>query len=322
LRMGPTSSWIHIGIIILYFLGFFLIVNFNVLKYRKYLLFLLLLCLNILIWKSGVDNHSSRVQWIQFDVGQGDAALLITPRRKTVLIDGGLKSSFFDNGKQIISVYLNKKGLKKINYVILTHPHSDHVGGLLHIIENFNIDRIYYSNCPYETAMYSSFLKAVKQRNIELYEVTSPDSLILSTCKLYFLSPSKHQKNETKKVRFNVNNQSLVTCFMYGRTKILFMGDAEREIEQHILQRYHSLQCNVIKIGHHGSSTSSTYAFLKQVDPDLGIISVGENNRFHLPSELVLQYLELFNIDIHRTDKQGAAVLISNGSIITKVDWK
>jgi beta-lactamase superfamily II metal-dependent hydrolase len=276
----------------------------------------------MVIWKWVVFNNASKLKWIQFDVGQGDAALVITPQRKKVLIDGGLKSTFFDNGKQILSQYLHKKGFNKINYVILTHPHNDHVGGLVHIIKNFKIDRVYYSNCPYETAIYGRFLKAVKQRNIRVYEVTSPDSLILSDCKLYFLSPSRYQKNKTKKVQFNVNNQSLVTYLMYGNIKILFMGDAEKEVEKSILQTYPFLKCNVLKIGHHGSSTSSSYDFLKQVDPEWGIISVGENNRFHLPSQMVLQYLELCDINIHRIDKQGAAVLISDGNTIAKVKWK
>ncbi|MFO7889314.1 MAG: DNA internalization-related competence protein ComEC/Rec2 [bacterium] len=309
-------------IIVIYYLVLFLVFNFNNKKYRKILIFSLLISFNILTWKAVLHNNSPKLQWIQFDVGQGDAALLTTPKNKTILIDGGAKSKLFDNGKQIIAQYLNKKGIKRINYIILSHPHSDHVGGLVYIVQNFTVDRIYYSNCPYSTSIYSAFLEIAKQKNYKLYEITSPDSLILPACKIYFLSPSENIKSETKKFNFNVNNQSLIAYVLYGQTKMLFMGDAEKEIEQKLLQTYGSLQCDALKIGHHGSSTSSTFPFIKQVDPEIGILSVGENNRFHLPSKLVLQYFHLLDIQIHRTDKQGAAVLVSDGITVSQIDWR
>jgi len=315
----PSPPMVYI---IIYFLLLLLIFNFKNIKFRKILLFLLLILLNVNIWKTIIQNSSPCIRWIQFDVGQGDAALLITPQHKTVLIDGGPRSRFFDNGKQVIAQYLNKKGIKKIHYIILTHPHNDHVGGLLYIVKNFNIGCIYYTNCPYTTSVYTAFLKTVKTRNITLCEITSPDSLILPACKLYFLSPSKNTKQETKQYNFNVNNQSLVTYLLYGKTKILFMGDAEKEIEKNILHTYHSLDCNVLKIGHHGSSTASTFPFLKHVDPELGVLSVGKNNRFRLPSKLVLHYFHLLDIQLHRTDTQGAAVLMSDGKTVKKIDWK
>lgn len=312
----------HSVTIIIYYLILFLIFNFNHNRSKKILILLLLISSNILIWKTVFDNNIHKLQWIQFDVGQGDAALLTTPGHKTILIDGGSRSEFFDNGKQIIARYLNKKGIKKIDYVILSHPHSDHVGGLTHIIKNYTVDRIYYSHCPCKTSLYTSFIETAKQKKLQLYEITSPDSLILPSCKIYFLSPSEKIKSKTKKLNFNMNNQSLIAYLLYGRTKMLFMGDAEKEIEQKMLQTYPSLHCDALKIGHHGSSTSSTFPFVKQVDPEIGILSVGENNRFRLPSKLVLQYFELLDVYLHRTDKQGAAVLISDGKTIRKVNWR
>jgi len=307
---------------IIYFLFLLLLFNIKHTIYRKILLFLLLIAINAGIWNTVIQNSSPQVKWIQFDVGQGDSALLITPLHKTVLIDGGPRSRFFDNGKQVIAQYLNKKGIKTINYVILTHPHSDHVGGLLYIVNHYTIDCIYYTNCPYTTSVYTAFLKTAKEKNIKLCEITSPDSLILPACKLYFLSPSKNVKTRTTQLNFNVNNQSLVTYFLYGQTKILFMGDAEKEVEREMLYTYPPLQCNAIKIAHHGSSTASTFSFIKQADPAIGILSVGQNNRFRLPSKLVLHYFQLLDINIHRTDMQGAAVLVSDGKNVKNIDWR
>lgn len=315
----PSPPMVYI---VIYFILLLLIFNFKNIKYRKMLLFLLLVFFNIGIWKTVIQNSSPKVRWIQFDVGQGDSALLITPLHKTVLIDGGPRSKFFDNGKQVIAQYLNKKGIKTINYVILTHPHSDHVGGLLYIVKNYTIDSIYYTNCPYTTSIYTDFLETAKERNIKLCEITSPDSLILAACKLYFLSPSINVKNRTKQLNFNVNNQSLVTYLLYGQTKILFMGDAEKEVEKEMLHTYYWLQCNALKVGHHGSITSSTFPFIKQVDPDIGIISAGKNNRFRHPSKLILQYFQLLDINMHRTDMHGAAVLVSDGKSVKNIDWR
>ena len=271
------------------------------------------------MWNGVFHNDFGKVKWIQFDVGQGDAALLRLPRGKTILIDGGPKRPHYDNGERVIAPYLRKSGIKKVDSIILTHPHSDHLGGLLYILNHFQVGEVITAGSEYDSKIHTDFQEIIQKRNISHRIVTAPDSLIeFPGIKLYFLSPTEKRKSMAS----NLNNQSLVLGLYYGESKMFFMGDAERGVEEEMIQLYKNLDCDLIKAGHHGSFTSNTESFLNIVTPDKAIISVGATNRFRHPSKSCINRLMEKDIGIHRTDIAGAVIFQTDGKKIEKIRWR
>ena len=314
----PDIFWV-----IIYFLFLLLLFNFQNTTLRKRFAFLLLISLNLTAWKGALWNNSAKITWIQFDVGQGDAALIHLPRGRILIIDGGEKKRFFDNGERVIAPYLRKKGIRRIDAVILSHPHNDHVGGLIYILNHFKVKEVITANTPFESQLYKEFLETIKKKKIPTHIVTAPDSITeFPGVKLYFLSPKKKRKTEIKDQSHDINNNSLVIRILFGRTRILFTGDAEKEAENDILLSGYSLFSNGIKVGHHGSTTSSTLSFLKRVMPEQAVISVGEHNKYHFPSPIIIQRLQMLGVAIHRTDKEGAVIFRSDGKELKKVKWR
>ena len=259
--------------------------------------------------------------WIQFDVGQGDSALLHLPRSKHILIDGGNKTPSYDNGESVIAPYLRQNGIRSLDAVILTHPHNDHVGGLIYILNHFRVRQILTTETPLGSQLFQEFTEIIKQNSIPLRTILAPDSLItFPGIKIYFLSP--WEKNTSYDNSRDINNQSLVARVLFGKTKLLFMGDAEREVEAKLIDSPLQLSCDAIKVGHHGSGTSSTRLFLSRVNPTHAVISVGEYNTHGHPSETVLQHFQMQGTIVHRTDQEGAAIFRSDGELLTKVEWK
>jgi len=316
----PTPGLVNI---IIYFLILLLIFNFNSCVLRRRFALLCLLGLNILIWKNVIWNNSSKLTWVQFDVGQGDAALLRLPRNRYILIDGGNKSSYFDSGKSTIAPYLYKNGIRRLNSVILTHPHNDHAGGLIHIVQNFRVDTFITAGTVFNSEIYSQLLKEIEERKIPLRIVTSPDSLIgFPGIRIYILSPDSIQKIKSGNGDSDVNNQSIVARVLFGNIRILFTGDAEKEIEKKLIDSGVCLKSQAIKVGHHGSSTSSTYSFIRRVSPEFAVISVGKNNKYNHPSKIVIQkYIDTCS-KLFRTDRDGAVILTSDGKKLRMVNWR
>lgn len=288
---------------------------------RKQFLFLFLVSLNLLVWKNGIWNNATKITWIQFDVGQGDAALLRLPREKYILIDGGDKTPSFDNGESVVAPYLRQNGIRSLDAVILTHPHNDHVGGLIYILNHFKVRQVLTAGTPFDSPLMKAFSETIKQENIPVRTILAPDSLTaFPGIKIYFLSPA-----ESAIIQDNsryVNNRSLVARILFGKTRLLFMGDAEREAEKKLIGSSLPLSCDAIKVGHHGSGTSSIFPFLSRVNPAHAVISVGEYNPHGHPSKSVLQRFKMQGTTVHRTDQEGAVIFRSDGEMLTKVKWK
>lgn len=288
---------------------------------RKRFVFLLLIGLNLSIWKAALAKDGCQMTWIQFDVGQGDAAILHLPRGKTLLFDGGDKHPFFDNGERVIAPYLRRKGIRKIDIVFLSHPHDDHVGGLIYILNHFKIGEIIMVPTRFGSDLYQRFQGIANDKKIPVRWVTGLDSLELPGVKFFLFSPKGNQ-NQMVDQFDDVNNRSLIVRVLYGKTRLLFMGDAEKQAEEDILFSGRTLTCDGIKVGHHGSTTSSTFPFLQRVRPKHAVISVGEHNRFRHPSMSVIGRFQLLGSAVHRTDREGAILLRSDGKKLEHVNWR
>ena len=239
------------------------------------------------------------------DVGQGDSCLIVTPNNKKILIDGG-GSENYDVGKNTLIPYLMARRIKKIDYIIVSHFDTDHVGGLLTVMEEIKVEKVVISKQGEDSENFQRFKDIVKEKKINVVVADKGDKLKIEK-NIYFdiLWP-----NSSKFVSENVlNNNSIVCIFHYKNFSMLFTGDIEKEAEKPILHEYkknlHILNSTILKVAHHGSKTSTTEEFLKAVSPKFALIGVGKDNKFGHPNDEVIKRLENDGCKIYRTDKMG-----------------
>ena len=238
------------------------------------------------------------------DVGQGDSILIQTPDGKTVLIDGGPKSS----GSSLVS-YLKKQGITKINVMVATHPHEDHIGGLIDVINNFTVDNIIDSGNSHTTVTFKDYLNAIKTNNINfIVPDLGQEFDIGQNIKMQILGPIS--------LTDDLNNSSIVIKMTYNAASFLFAGDAQSQEENQILSKGYDLSSQVLKVGHHGSASSSSINFLKAVSPTIGVISCGINNSYGHPDDQTLKNLTSIKAIIYRTDLTGSIIIESDGTNI------
>lgn len=246
------------------------------------------------------NNDLLKVHYL--DVGQGDSIFIELPNNETMLIDA---AESYQSDK--IINYLKNLNYQKIDYVIGTHPHTDHIGGLKNIINTFEIGKIYMPKVVSTTKTYESLLMAIKEKNLKINTAKAGTTIIdTDTLKINILAPNNSTYTE-------LNNYSAVTKITYGTTKFLFMGDAEKLSENEIKE---NVTADVIKIGHHGSNTSSSIDFIKKVNAKYGIISVGLNNKYNLPKEETITNWENSGTKIYLTSINGTIRAISDGTNI------
>lgn len=246
------------------------------------------------------NNDLLKVHYL--DVGQGDSIFIELPNNETMLIDAA--ESY--QSENIINC-LKNLNYQKIDYVIGTHPHTDHIGGLKDIINTFEIGKIYMPKVVSTTKTYESLLMTIKDKNLKINTAKAGTSIIdIDTLKINILAPNNSTYTE-------LNNYSVVTKITYGTTKFLFMGDAEKLSENEIKE---DVTADVIKIGHHGSNTSSSIDFIKKVNAKYGIISVGLNNKYNLPKEEIITNWENSGTKIYLTSINGTITASSDGTNI------
>ena len=246
------------------------------------------------------NNDLLKVHYL--DVGQGDSIFVELPNNETMLIDAA--ESY--QSENIIN-YLKNLNYQKIDYVIGTHPHTDHIGGLKDIINTFEIGKIFMPKVVSTTKTYESLLMAIKDKNLKINTAKAGTSIIdTDTLKINILAPNNSTYTE-------LNNYSVVTKITYGTTKFLFMGDAEKLSENEIKE---NVTADVITIGHHGSNTSSSIDFIKKVNAKYGIISVGLNNKYNLPKEETITNWENSGTKIYLTSTNGTIRASSDGTNI------
>lgn len=236
------------------------------------------------------------------NVGQADCALLSTNGHYMV-IDGG------NNGDaDTILSYLEGQGVEKLDAVVGTHPHEDHIGSLDAIINHFDVDAVYMPKIMHTSKTFEDVLDAVANKGLKIKSPSPGDTIDFNGLEIEVLGPQREYKD--------FNNNSIVLKVNAGETAFLFTGDAEETAEKDILQAGCDLQADVLKVGHHGSSTSSSQAFLQAVKPKYAVISVGVGNSYHHPEEEALQRLQSIGAEIYRTDLQGNIVCTTDGKNI------
>ena len=248
------------------------------------------------------ENESSYEDFCQvhfLDVGQADSELIIC-NDEAALIDGGnvADSSF-------IYSYLEKIGISELKYIIASHPHEDHIGGLAGALNYAKVtDLVLSPTREYESKAFFNFKKYVEEQNMIITIPEEGNSYDLGKAKITILSVLKNT---------STNNSSIVCRLDFENTSFLFTGDAEYEAEKHLLDIKANLKADVLKVGHHGSDTSTMYSFLREIMPKIAVIEVGANNSYGHPSSETIDKLQQADSQIYRTDINGNIIITSDG---------
>ncbi|WP_257346099.1 DNA internalization-related competence protein ComEC/Rec2 [Pseudalkalibacillus decolorationis] len=269
---------------------------------------LIILIILLLIWVQPYLNKNAYITML--DVGQGDAIIIELPYRKAVYVidTGGIlefkkeewrkRKNSYNTGKDVVIPYLKARGIRKINALILTHGDKDHVGGTLNVIDGIPVESVYYGKSNNYDDEEIELLHQIQKRRVPIHYVHQGMEWKLDHHSFHILGPAN---NSTSK-----NNRSIILYFKLYEKSFLFMGDIEREGEDAMVKQFGNLNVDVLKVGHHGSETSSSQAFLDHVQPEIGLISVGVNNRYQHPSTKVIDRLKQNGVTIYRTDISGS----------------
>jgi len=322
---GSELSFLRIhNFSILDIITFYSLLIFFFYYFRSFQNFFAKVCLSVLcifcyviIGPIGNTNllPENKLSVLMVDVGQGDAFLLKFPNGKTALIDAGEANYSFDNGERVILPLMNNLGIDKIDYGFVSHVDLDHYGGFVSLIHNGKIKNIFKPEIDSSLNKDLRFEKYIADNNLSVnhYHKTI---LKIGNVRIYVL-------NANMEHNFSSNNNSGLLKIVYGNSEFLFTGDLEKQGERYYDNYYGNfLDSDVLKVGHHGSKTSSSIGFLNLVSPEISLISAGIQNKFHHPSGITLEKLEKFNSAIYRTDLSGAILLRSDGENIKKVNWR
>jgi DNA internalization-related competence protein ComEC/Rec2 len=280
--------------------------------FRKSILILFLILMVSLLGCSSTSDVVSQPDSIPstkdlavhfIDVGQADSIFIELPNGQCMLIDAGKNA---DGG--LVVDYLRQHQVNKIDYLVGTHPHEDHLGGLDDVINNFEIGKLYMPKVTHTTKTFRDVITAAQSKGLKInvakagVEILKQPGLLID-----ILSPLQAEYDE-------LNNYSAVIKLTYGDHRWLFTGDAEELVEQDMLDSNMDLKADILKVGHHGSNTSSTGEFLKQVAPQWAVISAGKDNDYGHPHQEVMERLQQTGIHTLRTDVQGTIIMTSNGT--------
>jgi competence protein ComEC len=255
---------------------------------------------------------------VMIDIGQGDGILLKFPSGETALLDAGNASLSFDNGERVIAPLLRRLSIKQINYGFISHVDSDHYKGFLSLIKNGWIKEIYKPSIDTTLNKDVRLEKIIKENNVKL-NYYSKSKMMFGNLAFYILNDTTNTKYKS----FDANNKSGVFKIVHGNNSFLFVGDAEYPAERILMNSYREfLDCDILKVGHHGSKSSSSQKFINAVTPEIGLVSAGLNNIFGHPVKMIMDRFINSNVTLYRTDLEGAIILQSDGETVRKINWR
>ncbi|MBI2625337.1 MAG: MBL fold metallo-hydrolase [Candidatus Nealsonbacteria bacterium] len=270
-----------------------------------------LFCLNILAWVAAFEFAKPQLLEVTFfDVGQGDAIFIETPERWQTLIDGGPTSAVLEKlGKEM------PFWDRTIDLVILSHPEHDHVAGLIEVLKRYEVKNVLWTGVVRDTEEYKEWVKVLNKENAKIIIAQAGQKIDVCHCEV--LHPFESLEGQEFK---DSNNTSVIIKLVFGETSFLFTGDAYKSIERQLLgrakqqpsQTWQQLDSDVLKVGHHGSKTSTAPEFIGAVSPEVAVISVGKDNKYGHPHQETLETLS--GIEILRTDQDGDIKIISDGA--------
>jgi competence protein ComEC len=265
------------------------------------------LCLlNIFAWLTVFDLREARFLGVTFfDVGQGDAMLIETPGRNQILIDGGPDSVILEKLNENLPFWD-----RTIDLLVLTHPDSDHITGLIHVLNNYKVENILWTGVIKEAAAFEKWQELIEKENARVFIAKAGQKIIAPGTKAEVLFPFENLEGEPVK---DANNLSAVLRLDFGEISFLFTGDIYESTERKLVEKGIDIDSDILKVGHHGSKTSTCEEFVREVLPEVAVISAGKDNNYGHPHKETLDTLEKYDITIFRTDLQGDIKIISDG---------
>jgi competence protein ComEC len=275
---------------------------------RRLFVCLLLGGLNTWVWGGRVVGER-QLEVVFLDVGQGDAAFLQFPNGKTMIIDAGTRSSRFDNGARVVVPFLRHRNVWRVDVVVATHPHSDHIGGLVALLEQVEVAHFADSGQVYDSWTAQRLRELIRERGITYHRLAAGDSLAgLGGVGALVLHPNTDFVDAEGGSLHDLNNGSVVIRFTYGQTSLLFTGDIEEEADTFVVAWGERRRAQILKVAHHGSRTSSRPLFVEWADPEIALISVGPRNKFGHPAPEVVARYQRRGVQVYRTDHCGAVI--------------
>ena len=274
--------------------------------------FALLIGLNVTVWSPLLRARELEVVFL--DVGQGDGVFLRFPNGKTMVVDAGARSAHFDHGARRLLPFLRYYGVDRIDVVVASHPHNDHIGGLVALLEKVEVGHYLDSGQTYDSWTAKRLQTLIREQGICYHRVAAGDSLVgLGGVSGVVLHPTGKFVDSAGVSPHNLNNGSVVLGLSYGAASLLLTGDIEEESDGAMLGWGRRLRADVLKVAHHGSRTSSRPLFIEAVAPRIAVVSVGFFNKFGHPAAGVMQHFEEAGVQVYRTDQYGAIVLRIDG---------
>jgi competence protein ComEC len=266
---------------------------------------LLLILANLYLWRF-VFSLDGNLQVIFFDVGQGDSIFIETPQGHQILIDGGPSKKILEKLAMELPFWD-----RTLDLVILSHPEKDHLEGLNYVLRRYKVENILWTGVLRETNVFREWQEALEKEKANEVIAKAEEEIKAGNVKIFILYPFQSLAGKEYK---NSNDTSIVANLVFGENSFLFTGDATKKTEQQLLAKKLDIDSDVLKVGHHGSKTSTSKEFLKEVSPEIAVISCGRNNRYGHPHKEVLQNLRNFGIKILNTCQKGDIKIVSNGN--------
>lgn len=277
-----------------------------------------LLVLSSIIWQS---SQSSELKIYFFDIGQGDGMLIRTPTHENIIVDGGPDNSFLAKVGQTLPFYD-----RTIDLMVLTHPHADHLTGLIPVLERYEVKKVLTSGVIYQSSVYDQWLKLVQAEQAEVIYARAGQKLIFGQVEFLVMDPLKNYQNQIIMEKGgewlasdngdNLNNTSVVIKMVYQKNSALLAGDLEIVGEAGLLASAQEVKADLLKVGHHGSDTATSEKFLAKVSPKYAVIQVGQENKFGLPDLRVINLLFRSGVNIFRNDQLGDIIFTFDGQEI------